>query len=46
MTKKPYQKPVLDTLVDMEAQSVLCTSDWTDGSIGDSTSDWNNWGEI
>lgn len=46
MTKQTYQKPTLDTFVDIETASVLCVSDWTDGSIGDTASDWNNWGEI
>ena len=46
MTKQTYQKPTLKNIEGIETASVLCVSYWTDGSIGDTASDWNNWGEI
>lgn len=46
MNVKPYQNPVLRKWEDTAPEVVLCTSDWTDGSISGDSADWNEWGEI
>lgn len=46
MTNKPYKKPAITICMDIEFESVLCTSNWTDGTIEDVVINWNEWGEI